>query len=139
MERKASFLSSLLKQETIKFLVVGVLNTLVGYGFFYICYTVAEWSYPLSLVISHIIGVVNSFLWNSKWTFNTAEIKLSRVLKFCLVYLVTLFLNLATLSFFVEWVGVEVLIAQLLSLFITTAVSFFGHKYWSFNKGRIIK
>lgn len=119
--------------QSIRFLVVGVLNTIVGYGTFYICYKVGGLHYTLALLISHIIGVIHSFLWNSKWTFGSGKVKLIVVIRFCLIYIITFMINLALLSLLVETVRTDVVYAQLFSLAVTTAISFFGHKYWSFK------
>ncbi|MNC77093.1 GtrA-like protein [compost metagenome] len=54
-------------------------------------------------------------------------------MKFLFVYVVTFFVNLFVLSILIDTIGVGKLIAQAIALFLTTAVSFLGHKYWSFK------
>lgn len=120
-------------RQSIKFLVVGMLNTIVGYGTFFIFYQVGGVHYPFALFISHVIGVTHSFLWNSKWTFSSGKVTLIVVVKFCIIYIVTFLINLALLSFLVESIDLEVMYAQMISLIITTLISFLGHKYWSFK------
>ncbi len=55
--------------QIAKFCIVGILNTVVGYGAFFIL--VNYFYYLLALLIAHIIGVIHSFFWNKYWIFGT--------------------------------------------------------------------
>lgn len=120
--------------QTIRFVIVGILNTIVGFGVYALYLHFVNNSYVQALIISHIIGVVHSYLWNNKWTFTMNEISFKSIMKFISVYAITFFVNLLLLSLFIDAIGVNKFFAQGISLFITTLVSFFGHKYWSFAK-----
>ncbi|MGO4185780.1 GtrA family protein [Paenibacillus sp. MCAF9] len=117
----------------MKFIVVGILNTIVGFSVFYLSLEVFHFNYLVSLVISHIIGVTNSYLWNKSWTFNIRYHSFSMVLKFGLTYLLTFIINSALLVLLVEIFKQNPVISQLFSMVITTAISFVGQKYWSFK------
>lgn len=114
-----------------KFGLVGILNTLVGYGAFFILLNYTN--YLISLVISHIIGVTHSFLWNKYWIFNSNRVTLNEFLKFNSVYLVVLLTNALVLIFFVNALNLNPRIGQLIALPVVTMISFAGHKYWSFK------
>ena len=122
--------SSLLQLS--KFSFVGLLNTVIGYGAFllFLNYT----NYMVSLIIAHIIGVFHSFIWNKYWTFKSDKIKIDEFIKFNLVYAVVFVANAFVLIILVNILNVNPAIGQLIALPIVTAISFTGHKYWSFGK-----
>jgi len=52
-----------------KFLLVGVLNTIVGNGLMFLLYNLAHWGYWSSTAISYILASVMSFFLNRYFTF----------------------------------------------------------------------
>lgn len=116
-----------------KFGLVGVLNTLVGYGAFFILLSYTN--YLISLVISHILGVTHSYIWNKYWIFKSDKILLNEFLKFNSVYVAVFLTNALVLIFFVNALDLDPRIGQLIALPVVTMISFAGHKYWSFRKG----
>lgn len=122
--------SSLLQLS--KFGLVGLLNTALGYGAFllFLNYT----NYMVSLIIAHIIGVLHSFIWNKHWTFKSGKIKLDEFIKFNSVYVIVFVVNAFVLILFVNILKLDPEMGQLIALPIVTAISFVGHKYWSFGK-----
>ena len=115
-----------------KFSFVGVLNTIVGYGAFFILLT--WYNYLLSLIISHIIGVTHSYVWNKYWTFKSDGIQINEFIKFNSVYVIVFVVNAITLIFLVDTLKFNPKIGQLFVLPIITIISFVGHKYWSFKE-----
>lgn len=123
---------SLLIKQLSKFGFVGILNAIVSYSVFFILLT---WiNYMVSLLIAHIIGVINSYVWNKYWTFKTEKIQLKEFVKFNFVYVVVFVVNALFLVFLVETLEINPKIGQLLIIPITTMISFTGHKYWSFTE-----
>jgi putative flippase GtrA len=116
-----------------KFGLVGVLNTLVGYGAFFILLNYTN--YMISLVISHILGVTHSYIWNKYWIFKSNKISLNEFLKFNSVYVGVFVTNALVLVYFVNALNLDPRIGQLIALPIVTMISFAGHKYWSFRRG----
>lgn len=124
-----------MKHEIVKFLVVGIANTLLGYTVYFICLIFLQFHYVYALLCSHVVGVINSYLLNSNWTFRSSQnYKWVTILKFCSVYSITFLINYAVLAFFIDYLSHSELISQFYALMITTICSFGGHKYWSFNK-----
>jgi putative flippase GtrA len=115
-----------------KFGLVGVLNTLVGYGAFLILLNYTN--YLMSLVISHILGVTHSYIWNKWWVFKSNKNLIIEFLKFNSVYAAVFFSNALVLIFFVNVLNLDPRIGQLIALPMITMISFTGHKYWSFRK-----
>lgn len=118
--------------ETMRFGLVGVLNTIVGYGVYYILIKFKLY-YMIALLTSHIVGVIHSYFWNKYYTFKSRRKSKSELLKFISVYAVTFLVNLGILTFLVEVLGMGREIAGLIALVIVTGLSFLGHKFWSFK------
>lgn len=122
--------------QSIKFIIVGVLNTIVGFIVYAVYIHFIQDNYLHALISSHVIGVMHSYLWNNKWTFQQKKYNTISVIKFISVYVITFFVNLFLLTLLVDTIGMNKLIAQAIALFLTTVVSFFGHKYWSFRASK---
>ena len=54
--------------QMVKFAIVGVLNTLVDFAVFQALNLLLGWVY-VAQVIGYSCGIINSYLWNSNWTF----------------------------------------------------------------------
>lgn len=119
--------------QTTKFILIGGLNTIIGFTIYFLCFKVFDLSYGLSLVISHIIGVINSFFWNRTWTFNVKKSDKNMILKFIVTYFITFLINYLLLILFIEVFRMNPLVAQVISTVLNTVVSFIGQKYWTFK------
>jgi putative flippase GtrA len=119
------------RTQVIRFCMIGILNTIVGYGVFFLL--VNYLYYLLALVFAHCTGVVHSFLWNKYWIFKSGEFRVSEFIKFNLIYAVVFLVNALALYVSVDIIHVNVRLAQLVLLPVITLVSFFGQKLWTFR------
>lgn len=120
--------------QILKFCGVGILNTVVGYGVFFIL--VNYLYYLIALLIAHLIGVTNSFIWNKLWVFKSKKISIYEFIKFNVIYAIVFIVNAISLFTCVDIIHADPKIAQLLLLPIITLVSFFGQKLWTFNNAK---
>ncbi len=73
-----------------RFILVGIMNTLVTLLLIYVCkshWGVNKW---VSNAIGYTAGFINSFVWNKKWVFNTkshGRKAAAEMAKFCLGFL----------------------------------------------------
>lgn len=65
----------LIDKTTIKFLVVGVVNTLVGTGIMFFLYNVVHLNYWISSAANYIMGSIVSYFLNKYFTFQNKERK----------------------------------------------------------------
>ena len=114
-----------------KFALVGMLNTIVGYLIFFIL--VSFMNYILAIIIGHFLAVTHSYLWNRYWVFPSQNHTVMEFIKFNSVYLVVLLENLVLMYIFVGNLAINPKIAALLVIPITTLISYFGHRHWSFK------
>ena len=119
------------RKQIIQFCGVGILNTIVGYGVFFLL--VNYLYYLLALLLAHITGVIHSFLWNKYWIFKSEKFQLTEFVKFNLIYAVVFFVNAIALFVSVDIIHINPRLAQLVLLPVITLVSFFGQKLWTFR------
>lgn len=81
----------------LKFALVGVLNTVVDFLVFQLLNLTLGWTY-LAQVIGYSAGVLNSYFWNSRWTFRKEHQRSAReAAAFVVVNLVSLGVSLGVL------------------------------------------
>lgn len=123
-----------MQSQPFKFVLVGILNTCISFIAFILFIGFISNNYLFALMFSHLLGIVNSYFWNKRWTFNSAHTNSRSVLRFISVYFITFLINLLLLHLLINNVGINKLFSQAFALLATTAISFVGHKYWSFKK-----
>lgn len=72
----------LIDKTTIKFLIVGIINTLVGTSVMFLSYNLLGLSYWISSAANYVIGSIVSYFLNKYFTFQHKERSLKNVLKF---------------------------------------------------------
>ena len=128
-----NMIKKLFSYQPIRFLFVGGLNTLVGYGIYALLVYIGV-NYLLANTISTIIGIAHSYLWNRFFTFKSKNRAIKEITKFVSVYIVSYLIGMCTLFIFKDKLNISAYIAGLINLVITTLISYFGHKYYSFKK-----
>jgi putative flippase GtrA len=83
----------------IRYLLVGVVNTLVGLGIIYLAMYFLHMDLASSNAIGYTIGIMVSFVLNKKWTFDSQDQVVYSFLRYLLVLLVAYVTNLATVLF----------------------------------------
>ena len=127
------FIKKIFSYQPIRFLFVGGLNTIVGYGVYALLIYIGV-NYLVANTISTVIGIVHSYLWNRFFTFKSKNKALKEITKFISVYAVSYLIGMCTLFIFKDKLNISAYIAGLINLVITTLISYFGHKYYSFKK-----
>jgi putative flippase GtrA len=89
----------LIRPRLLKFVVIGISNTLIGYIVFFIFYNfILIGAAFLSQCISYAAGILWSFNWNRKWTFSETKHRWSAFIPFVTVQVTLLFLSAFSLS-----------------------------------------
>jgi len=120
--------------QSIKFATTGIINTLVSFIIYCLCFSVFKFNYIVSLIFAYFFGVLNSYLWNSKWTFQAKGFNQREFIKFILVYISTFILNLLILDIEINIMRMNELASQGIALIIAAFVSFISYKYWVFRE-----
>ena len=66
----------LIDKTTIKFILVGIVNTLVGTGVMFLMYNLLHASYWISSASNYIIGSIVSYVLNKYFTFIHSQFKI---------------------------------------------------------------
>lgn len=108
--------------EFQKFIVGGLINTVIGYSGYLLLLMLSS-SYSLSYIGSFIIGILCSYLVNSIFVFRT-PLSLKKLLSFPIVYMVQLVLGYLLLYLFIDRLQINEVIAPLIVTAITVPVTF---------------
>ena len=128
-----NLIKKIFSYQPIRFLFVGGLNTLVGYGVYALLVYLGV-NYLIANTVSTVVGVIHSYLWNRFFTFKSKNKALKEITKFVSVYIVSYLIGMFTLFIFKDKLNISPYIAGLINLVITTLISYFGHKYISFRE-----
>ncbi len=123
----------------LRFLLVGVVNTLVGAGIMFLLYNLAGCSYWLSSAANYIVGGVVSYFLNKYYTFKNTERSWKQVLRFVLnvavcwllAYGIAKPLALRLLAGFDEKLQTNA--AMLAGLCLYTALNYLGQRFFAFR------
>lgn len=118
----------------IKFLLVGVLNTVVGAGIMFILYNVFHCSYWISSVFNYICGGILSYFLNKYFTFQNRKKSARQVLFFVInlavCYLIA-YIGAKNLMMFIlknQSVKIQENCAMLAGMCIYTLLNYFGQR-----------
>jgi len=117
--------------DLLKFLVVGITNTLGGYAF-YAALVALGVNYAVALTLEYVAGIAYGFVLNKRWTFNAQGGSLRQAWRYVVLYGVIYLLNVGLLMALVERWGLNPYISQLILLGFLTLLSFVVQKRWIF-------
>jgi len=125
--------------QRFRYLVVGVFNTLLGWGLFAVAhYLVGDhlgrFGYMVSLYLSYAVGVVVAFLMHRRIVFRVHGRFWLDLGRFTLVNLGGLGLNTVLLPLTIELTGLNPVIAQGCVALAVAMLTYIGHKWFSFRR-----
>ena len=88
----------------------------------------------LAAAIAWVVAAANNYWWNRVWTFSHAKGDFTRQgLRFFAVSAAALVANQIWLLIFLDWFGLDKLLAQAISIALVVPLNFVGNKLWSFR------
>lgn len=127
-----NFIRKMYYNQKIRFLFVGGLNTIVGYGIYALAIFLGI-NYFIANIISTVLGVIHSYFWNRYFTFRSRDKALNEIFRFISVYIISFIVGNIVLFTVVNKLQVNQYFAGMINLIFTTLISWFGHKYYSFR------
>ncbi|TQL52749.1 GtrA family protein [Subtercola boreus] len=125
----------LLQAEPVRFLLVGAVNTALGFALF-----TALWlsignriGYLACLYLSYAGAIIVAYLLYRRFVFRSADRGALPFLRFSSVYVVSLAINTVALPALVIGFELQPLIAQAAAVVVTTACSYLGHRFFTFR------
>jgi putative flippase GtrA len=134
----------LVRDQRVAFLVVGGINTIVGFAIFVACSVsvghLVEHRFGkvgaalVTVGVAHVIAVLSAFVMHRRFVFRVQGHVLRDLARFWSVYLTALGINAVALPVLVE-LGLQRIPAQAIIVASTTFLSYFGHRHFSFRRG----
>ena len=119
--------------QFIKFGIVGVSNTLLTFAVYTLLLKVFGVWYLAASAIGFIVGAVNGFLLNRRWTFRGHVGDAFTPVRWTVVQGCGLLTNLGLVYLFVEEISLDKLIAQACATVIVTVLTFLANRAWTFR------
>jgi putative flippase GtrA len=119
-----------LSRQILRFIVVGLINTIAGYSF-YALFIYLGLSYVYALGLATVIGVLFNFQTIGRLVFNSKDNAL--LLKFILVYVIVFGINLVLVDCGMR-LGLGAYLAGAVAILPSAAISFILNKYLVFKR-----
>lgn len=95
-------------QKIIKFLIVGVSNVAIDFGFYFLFFSVWHWNVYLAASLSFIFAATNSFWNNRRWTFADGQRSIwKQYIQFMLVNAIGLVFNNGLTYLFLRYLKLD--------------------------------
>lgn len=119
--------------QFLKFGIVGVSNTLLTAATIWILLKELHCSDYFANIIGYLVGVVNSFVWNRKWTFESKTKVSETIYKFIGIFGVCYLFQLGNLYLLLHYTHIDPYVSQLLSIVVYTFLNFGLNKFYTFK------
>lgn len=132
-------LGTVTHKEALKFMTVGVINTLVDLAGYVVLTRMIPFfatAFVEAKFLSFLLGTVSSFVLNRSWTFGVrGRVRASELGRFYATVVAALAINTGSMYVFTNVFGVYDLLAVILVTGITFLFNFTVSKLWVFRKG----
>jgi putative flippase GtrA len=119
--------------QILKFCAVGVLNTLITNLSFAFLFYVVRINDKVSNVISYIVGLTNSFIFNKLWTFKSKKNFILEIIPFIIVFVIAYLAQFGFYYFLAHILKINEMIAFFAGNVVYTLVGFIGNKLFTFK------
>lgn len=120
----------MLKQQVIRFIAVGVVNTLFGYGIYALLIYLGL-NYMVAVLFATVAGVLFNFKTIGRYVFKSSDSSL--LLKFIIVYSIIYGINVGLIWLFSLW-NIDYYTAGFLAIVPCAAISFILNKLFVFQE-----
>jgi putative flippase GtrA len=136
-ERMISQQASANAGQVGKFVVVGVVNTALGYGVFAaLWYFLEAYWHPLAvLTLTYALVASFAFILHRTFVFLGTNPLAQSARRYVVVSLTSLAINSFLLQLLTAVWALEVLFGQAVSLFVSAMLTFLLHRFWTFSAG----
>lgn len=108
----------------LRFIVVGVFNTLLNYIIFYACFSELGMHYAAAGIIGFFSGAISGYLFNRLWTFKSDVPFTDGMIKYFLVQCICVSAHLLTQTSVVWLFAIPKLYSQFFGIIVTTFLNF---------------
>ena len=132
-------MTKLIDATVPKFLLVGIINTIVGAGTMFLLYNLAHCSYWFSSAANYVVGGIVSFFLNKYFTFQSKGWSWGQVVKFTVNLLICYLIGYGIAKEAAELmlsglsVAIRENVAMLVGMCLYTVLNYFGQRFWAFK------
>lgn len=129
----------LIDKTTIKFIIVGLINTVVGTAVMFLMYNLLHADYWISSASNYIVGSIVSYFLNKYFTFQNKEKSFGMVVKFvvnisiCYVLAYGIAKPLVRLALSGMTVAIQDNVAMLVGMGLFVVLNYFGQRFLVFK------
>jgi putative flippase GtrA len=140
MRNPLSKLLSIIDEKLFKFIIVGIINTVVGMSIMFGLYNLAHCSYWISSATNYILTSILSFFLNKYFTFQNQERSISQVIRFIVNILVCYLLAYGIAKPVVLWAlsgygeQIQNNIAMFVGMCLFTGFNYIGQRFFAFKE-----
>ncbi|ABS15457.1 GtrA family protein [Brucella anthropi] len=118
----------------MRFLIVGGASTFINYLVFTGLYSGKMLGYMPASAMGFLVGLAFGYIFNKRWTFGaTAPSSPSIIAGYIVVYMTSLCLGLLAIHVLVAYARINPLVANGMSIILTTCTNFIGTRYLVFR------
>ncbi len=140
-------MQKLIDKKLFKFLIVGVINTLVGTAIMFGLYNIVGTDYWVSSITNYVLTSILSFFLNKYFTFENRTKSFSQILKFALnivvCYVIAYGVAKPLIKFMLSGQSVKIRdnVAMLAGMCLFTGLNYIGQRFFAFKskKGKAKK
>jgi putative flippase GtrA len=121
--------------QLIRFGVVGATGYAVNTIVFAVLLHAAGLDYKICLPLAYLAGVINNFVWNSRWTFSdkNGSHPAVQASKFLVVSAFAFGAYYGLVVAGVHWTSIDKVVISMMANILVIPVNFLGQKLWSFR------
>lgn len=135
-----NLLQKFLDKTFLKFVIVGVINTLFGTAIMFVAYNVFHLSYWVSSAANYFFGSILSYFLNKYYTFNYKKDTFKSLVRFTINILVCYLFAYGIAKPLAAWIlssmskSVKENIAMLIGMGLFVVLNYLGQRYFAFKK-----
>jgi putative flippase GtrA len=122
----------LIKLEVFRFIVVGLISNIIIF-LIYLLLTGFGLNAKMAMTLLYCVGVIQTFVFNKKWTFRFSGKSELTFIRYCLVYLMAYLLQLIALIIFVDYIGLAHQWVMAVLIMVSAVLIFIAQKLWVFR------
>jgi len=120
--------------QTIKYGIVGIINTVVTLAIIWLMRNVFHSSLVVANATGYVLGFLNSFLLNRAWTFKSFNNWKKEFVKFLIAFGVCYLIQLGVVLLLEKYTGLKESYNTLIGMVFYTVLNFLFNKYFTFKK-----
>ena len=119
--------------QSLRYGIVGLGSNVVLY-LLYLLFTGVGSGHKTAMTILFVIGTVQTFILNKRWTFGYKDFEKYIFAKYIIIYGGAYLINLVALMLFVDYLGFPHKIVQGIMIILVAVLLFMLQRYWVFRK-----